>query len=551
MRTRPSLSSTVMIYTIALTLIVQLTFVLFAISAIQRTQFGSLAEFSVGVLSAAHTVPGRETPGGMEDTFCAEGVEIDGRLIELLNRGLMTRAQFSSDEPGILALAYNCVNKKVTSLASPGLEEGVKGPRISMADDNEGGIVDLINGLKLLWLLFTDRSSTIYTIEYKTAGTDATVLLSFDRSYLVGLLTGLLSQYILATLIFVGLNVLFVFVLVRYFVTIPIRHLTSSLQGLTRTRSDPSTATLSEFQFREIHEAHLALEAISELLESRRVIEDRKDGMNHEIRNDLQRLYGQIYRLDMPERIERLLHLSLDRLSNRLGDILEFVTWQKGYLKREDINLAKMVERCAELSIDIGRYMVDDESKSPVLVNTIPDDIAVSSNREGLRIILENLFRNSVDAFSTDSKAELCDSVLRQLAKEQASTEKITALRQKLLAQGDAHWDRHIAIGAAREGSAICIRITDNADGIQSRLRDSIFMRGVTSNPDDNVRRGIGLLFVKILVEDLDGTITLKSTRHRDDIMRELMALPMARISEVTPRILETGTTFELLLPAA
>ncbi len=548
---RPSLSSTTLIYTITLSLLVQLIFVLFAISAIQRTQFGSLAEFSVGVLTAAHTVPGQTAPEAMQDTFCAESVEINDRLIELLNQGLIARTASSSDGRGILSLAYNCVNKKATSLDSIALVEGVSGPRISMTDDREGGIEDLINGLTLLWHLLTDRASTITTIEYRTMGSDASVLLSFNRSYLISLLTGLLSQYSLATLIVISLNILFVMVLVRSFVTKPIRHLTNSLQGLTRSRPDPSTVNPVEFQFREIHEANLALEAISDLLESRRTIEDRKEGMNHEIRNDLQRLYGQIYRLDLPERVERILHLSLDRLSNRLGDILEFVTWHKGELKRETINLVKMVERCAELSIDIGRYLVDDESRSPVLVNTIPDDITVWSNREGLRIILENLFRNSVDAYNTESKVELCESILRQLAKEKVSTDMIVALRQKLLSGEEDHWDRVITIGAVREGPAIRITITDNADGIQSGLRDSIFLRGVTSNVDGDIRRGIGLLFVKILVEDLGGTITLKSTRHRDDISRELSALPATEIDTVTSRLFQTGTTFEITLPAA
>ncbi|MCY4260764.1 MAG: HAMP domain-containing sensor histidine kinase [Rhodobacteraceae bacterium] len=551
MRKQLSLSLSTLIYTITLTLIIQLTYVVFAISVIQRSQFGSLAEFSVGILSAAYAVPGQATSGETFDAFCAEGVEIDDVLIDFLNEALMTQNQFESDGSGILTLAYNCANRKVTSSESPVFMEGARGPHINMVGDDEGGLLDLLNSLKLLWILFIDRTSTIYTIEYMTPGSEATVLLSFDKAYLAEVLIRLLSRYLLAAVILVSLNILFVFSLVRFFVANPIRHLTKSLQSLTRTGIRSPASHRSKFQFQEIHEANRALESISELLESRRAIEDRKDGMNHEIRNDLQRLYGQIFRLNLSEKTERLLHLSLDRLSNRLGDILEFVTWQKGELKQGAINLAEMIDRCAELTIEIWRYMVDDETKHPVLVSTVPGDIMIASNREALRIILENLFRNSVDAFNTESKEELRDSLMRELAETLDDEDRLTALREKMLTVTTGEWERQIRISASREKSHVRIRITDNADGIQFNLRDTIFERGVTTNPDDKARRGIGLLFTKILVEDLGGTIALRSTRHRDDIMRELLNLPRDRVQSLTPSILRTGTTFELLLPVS
>lgn len=548
MRNHLSLSFTSLAYTIAFTLLVQLVFVLFAIAAIQRTQFESLTDFYIGVLMSTHGQSGNAVIANNEALFCGQDVQVDENLIALLNNGLQYPGNGDDSDEGVINLAYSCATKKLTPLGSVEISDEAQGPRIELSGD--GIIADLAISIRLVWLLLTDGESNIYTFE-QMADENASVLLSFNKSYLSGLLTGHLRQYLIVALLLITLNVMFVFILVRNFISQPIRHLTNSLKTLTSDRRLPGgrdpVPVRGGFQFREIHAANTALRSINDQLEPRWIIEARKDGIDHEIRNDLQRLFGQIYFLDPPERLERLLTLLQARLNNRLNDILKFVTWRKSVLEREQVSIAETVRTCAELTIDVCGLSGAGDNTCPELICNVPDDLHVLANRNGMRIILENLFRNSVDAFKTSSKMELRDSLLKQLAGDGVPGETIELWRKRLDDGTLQEWQKTISLTAIEEDDQVRITISDTADGIERHLQDRVFDRGVSSNQDDEVMRGIGLLYVRMLATELDGRVTMTWTRHRDDIHQDFMNT--LGKGSIDAGIMATGTTFELVLP--
>jgi two-component system cit operon sensor histidine kinase CitA len=62
----------------------------------------------------------------------------------------------------------------------------------------------------------------------------------------------------------------------------------------------------------------------------------------------------------------------------------------------------------------------------------------------------------------------------------------------------------------------IVIEVADTGCGIDERLRDSLFERGVSSKPGGE--RGIGLYLVKTFVEQTGGAITIEDNEPRGTV---------------------------------
>ncbi len=88
------------------------------------------------------------------------------------------------------------------------------------------------------------------------------------------------------------------------------------------------------------------------------------------------------------------------------------------------------------------------------------------------------------------------------------------------------------------QGKDMEIRISDNAQGIPLKIRDSVFERGVSSKLDTggrNLSRGLGLHIAKKCIERCNGTISFK-TRHVDEYPQDhgttfVITLPLGKSS--------------------
>ena len=189
--------------------------------------------------------------------------------------------------------------------------------------------------------------------------------------------------------------------------------------------------------------------------------------------------------------------------------IIDFAGFDASSLHRQEIGVHQLVELIEEAMDDAAAYaqLREGEDSSDVCwlkghpdLSTLADNDwspVLNVDKSSIAVILRNFFKNSVESFR--GKGNVLNRIL-------------------------------VGLVVDRTSGAVQVIVEDNGIGIESEMRQRLFVEGETSKSDGN--QGIGLSLADRLARAQGGEITI-SSRHVED------GCPLQ----------DTGTSVRLVLP--
>jgi len=224
------------------------------------------------------------------------------------------------------------------------------------------------------------------------------------------------------------------------------------------------------FEARAIHRA-LAAERIrirnEELKRQKDRLEEFAGILSHDLRNPLNVATGYLDMLGAErddERIDRI-ETAHDRIAEIIDETLLLARSGQAVTETETVSLAGAVERCWE-NVDTGEATL-----------VVERDGTFDADPKRVQRLFENLFRNSVEHSSTNSRSETDDAVEHD---------------------GDGVTVR---VGALEDG----FYVEDTGEGIPEDIREDVFESGYSTDPDGT---GYGLAIVREIAAAHNWTVT-------------------------------------------
>ena len=275
--------------------------------------------------------------------------------------------------------------------------------------------------------------------------------------------------------------------------------------GVQETRATIRTAQYEDRQT-ELEKRTAELEErTAELEANERELERQNDKLerfasvvSHDLRNPLSVAQGNVQLIREEYDIDRLDTVSdaHDRMETLIEDILTLARQGDTIRDVDPVELRTLCRACWE------QVATGDATLS------IDDPPTVMADRDRLRQLLENLFRNSVEHSSTDSRTESDDSVehgsTESRAKpgdsvEHSSTDSRTESDDSVEYAGES---LTVSIGTLDDGSGFYV--ADNGPGIPESQRDRVFESGYTTSDSGT---GFGLAIVAEVAEAHDWSV--------------------------------------------
>jgi signal transduction histidine kinase len=174
-----------------------------------------------------------------------------------------------------------------------------------------------------------------------------------------------------------------------------------------------------------------------------------------------------------------MLRTSSEALNDRMENIIQ---WVKGELENSkvepvDFNLSELVDECVrEQEMTIA-------AKSLKVSNVVPKTMMAHDDVNVVRIVMQNLLSNAVK-FS--------------------------------------YPDGEVSVKAEEKGGRVWIEVSDNGMGISEKKLEKIFkfMTSSASGTSGETGTGIGLFVSKMLVDKIDGEITIESRKDEGTTVR-------------------------------
>ena len=424
----------------------------------------------------------------------------------------------------------------------------------------EGFSYDLLVGIRLIWTWITDNQNTHYIVNIpvseEATESGETIRVTVTRQFFTQSLNEYLINLILIATLIIGLNAVFVFGLVRYLVSNPIQTFTIRIKSLVGHKltveelnhKEHQNNTSKVFQFSEIQSALSALQIAEEHLVPRDILEDRSEGVMHEINHDALLLEKIIKKYPIDDDTQKRALAQTNRLSSRLTDIIKFVTWSREKLNRKDVCIEDEINSACDDAIKIIPVLAPNKPENWIVIDSkVFNDLRIMADPDCLRIILDNLLRNSICAFNyRESLPVIFNSIKTEMEQEfskgRSKNDPADLNQIKVVFEPESQF--RIKISCDKKADEIVICVVDNANGIDKTLRSNVFEKGVSSN--QKAGHGYGLLWVCMLVEAHGGSIRLVHTRHREDIKDE-MSESIQKKNNLY--IKDCGSEFEIRFP--
>lgn len=201
-------------------------------------------------------------------------------------------------------------------------------------------------------------------------------------------------------------------------------------------------------------------------------------GLVHDFRGDVAGLFAvaSIERLSGNAEAAARLQSYADRLNNRVEAILDVAT-SADHVDPEELDLASLLRNVGYYFVEVNRNL---KHKVAISVD-VPDSLIMTSRRNALMVILENVIKNSIEA--TEGMATR--SVTIQAARSGTESPVITI----------THNGRHLPPEALE-------------DGVMNVRRSTYFRRGRSSKPGGT---GLGMLNVIRALEILQGEMVMEN----------------------------------------
>jgi len=199
--------------------------------------------------------------------------------------------------------------------------------------------------------------------------------------------------------------------------------------------------------------------------------------LSHDLRNPLNVVKGRLELVDSGDEHLDAAVTALDRAFDLIDDVLAFSRAGGDVLDPERIALPAVAERA---------WAIVDPTDATL--DIAPDAGTVTADETRLQQLLENLFRNSVEHGSTDSRVESGDSV------EHGSTEN----RRGSAGDSVEHTPGGVTVSIGRLDDAEGFFVADDGPGIPPDRRERVFELGHTDAEDGS---GLGLAIVREIAD--------------------------------------------------
>ncbi len=204
------------------------------------------------------------------------------------------------------------------------------------------------------------------------------------------------------------------------------------------------------------------------------------------------------------------------------------------YERMEQLNAP---EEDQSLALSIARDVHEVKKDSLRVLRGLESEVAQVYDRDSvplsdLLLIVENSTRHMLGQSRSNIRLEvrcLTDFPVRSHYQLIAAVKNLVTNAVEAI-QSDSGQGT-VCVLARKEGDHLCLEISDNGPGLTDRAREKLFQVGYSTKFDPetgNIGRGVGLVSVQHIVEELNGTIQVESEPGKG--ARFLLNIPLNRL---------------------